>query len=185
MQPWADPIRVGRPRHGRAGREQASSVIPVAIPLPGLSAMRITRSPAEILIGLFVSSGAVALVTAVIGVLKPHVPLLSLGALYVFAVLPVAVVWGIAFAIPVAIGSMLAFNWFFLPPTHTFTLSDSANWLALAVYLVTAVVVSELAAGARRRALIAEQRERESALLAEVARFGQDREPSCSRQPWR
>ena len=141
----------------------------MAIPLPGLSAMRTTRSPAEILIGLFVSAGAVALVTAVIGVLKPHVPLLSLGALYVFAVLPVAVVWGIAFAIPVAIGSMLAFNWFFLPPTHTFTLSDSANWLALAVYLVTAVVVSELAAGARRRALIAEQRERESALLAEVA----------------
>lgn len=32
-------------------------------------------------------------------------------------------------------------NWFFLPPTHTFQLRDGANWLALAVYLVTAVVL--------------------------------------------
>ena len=64
---------------------------------------------------------------------------------------------------------MLAFNFFFLPPLHTFTLADSENWFALAVYLVTAVVVSELAARARRRAAEAEQRERESALLAEIA----------------
>ena len=52
---------------------------------------------------------------------------------------------------------------------HTFTLADSENWFALAVYLATAVVVSELAARARRRAAAAEQRERESALLAELA----------------
>jgi two-component system sensor histidine kinase KdpD len=64
---------------------------------------------------------------------------------------------------------MLAFNWFFLPPVHTFTLSDSRNWFALAVYLVTAVVVSGLAASARRRATEAEQREVETALLADVA----------------
>ena len=96
-------------------------------------------------------------------------PILSLGSLYVFAVLPVAVVWGIALAIPAAVASVLAFNWFFLPPTHTFTLSDSENWLALAVYVVVAVVTSELAVRVRRRATIAEQREREAALLASVA----------------
>ncbi len=89
--------------------------------------------------------------------------------LYVFAVLPVAVVWGLGFALPVSVASMLAFNWFFLPPRHTFTLADSENWFALAVYLATAVVVSDLAARARRRAAAAEQRERESALLAGLA----------------
>ena len=52
---------------------------------------------------------------------------------------------------------------------HTFTLEDSRNWFALAVYVVTAVVVSELAARARRRATEAEQREAETALLAEIA----------------
>ena len=77
--------------------------------------------------------------------------------------------WGLRLALPVSVLSMLAFNWFFLPPKHTFTLRESENWFALAVYLATAVVVSELAARARRRAAAAEQRERESALLAELA----------------
>ena len=117
-------------------------------------------------------AASVALVTAVtlaIHLLEPHVPVISLGVLYVFAVLPIAVFWGLAYAVPVSVASMLAFNFFFLPPVHTFTLADSRNWFALAVYLVTAVVVSDLAARARRRAAAAEQRERESALLAELA----------------
>ena len=101
--------------------------------------------------------------------LRPVAPVLSLGVLYVFAVLPIAVLFGLAYALPVSIASILAFDWFFLPPKHTFELRDSENWVALAVYLVTAVVVSELAAGARRRAAEAEQREREASLLAGVA----------------
>ncbi len=112
---------------------------------------------------------AVAVVTGVIFGVKPYVPVLSLGVLYVFAVLPIAVLWGLRFALPVSVASMLAFNFLFLPPLHTFRLANSENWFALAVYLTTAVVVSELAASARRRAAAAEQRERESALLAELA----------------
>jgi two-component system, OmpR family, sensor histidine kinase KdpD len=124
---------------------------------------------AEAAVAALASAGAVALVTAGVAVAKPYVPVLSLGVLYVFAVLPVAVAWGLVYAVPVSVASMLAFNWFFLPPTHTFALRDSENWFALAVYLVTAVVVSDLAARARRRAAEAEQREREAALLARAA----------------
>ena len=115
------------------------------------------------------SAGMVAAITALIAVLDRWVPVLSLGVLYIFGVLPVAVVWGLRFALPVSVASMFAFNWFFLPPRHTLSLADSENWFALAVYLATAVVVSELAARARRRASAAEQRERESALLAALA----------------
>ena len=57
---------------------------------------------------------------------------------------------------------MLAFNFFFLPPLYTFTLADPSNWFSLAVFLVTAVVVSELASRSRLRAT-------ESALLAAIA----------------
>jgi len=119
--------------------------------------------------GVLASAVAVAVVTAAIELFKPYVPVLSLGVLYIFAVLPIAVAYGLAMAIVVSVASMLAFNWFHLPPVHTFTLADSENWFALAVYLATAVVVSELAARSRRRAAAAEQRERESALLAELA----------------
>jgi two-component system sensor histidine kinase KdpD len=113
-------------------------------------------------VGLLAGAALVALVTAVIALLEPHVPVLSLGVLYLFAVLPVAVFWGIALAVAVSVASMLAFNFYFLPPTHTFTLQDSRNWFALGVFVVTSVVVSELAARSRRRAI-------ESAVLAEVA----------------
>jgi len=113
-------------------------------------------------LGVLAGAALVALVTAVIALLEPHVPVLSLGVLYVFAVLPIAVFWGIALAIAVSVASMLAFNFYFLPPTHTFTLQDSRNWFALGVFVVTSVVVSELAARSRRRST-------ESALLAEIA----------------
>ena len=134
--------------------------------LTGLRASPALRGPFG---GVAACVAAVAIVTAAIWLLEPHVPVLSLGVLYVFAVLPVAVAWGWLYAVPVAVASMLAFNFFFLPPKHTLTLADSRNWLALAVYLTTAVVVGSLASRARRRADEAEQREREAALLADVA----------------
>src|SRR6266540_1703970 len=119
--------------------------------------------------GILTSVAAVALVTAAIFALEPIAPVLSLGVLYVFAVLPVAVFWGLSYALPVSIASMLAFNWFFLPPRHTFRLSDGENWVALAVYLVTAVVVSALASRSRRREAEAARRAREASLIADVA----------------
>ena len=115
------------------------------------------------------SAAAVVLVTAAIFLLRESVPVLSLGSLYVLAVLPVAILWGRFWAVLVAIASMLAFNFFFLEPVHTFRLSDRSNWLALAVYLATAIAVSELSARARQRAAEAEQREREEALLGELS----------------
>ena len=121
------------------------------------------------LLAVAASAAAVTAVTAAVFALKPVAPVLSLGALYVLAVLPIAVWFGIAYALPVSVASMLAFNWFFLPPKHTFQLHDSANWFALAVYVTIAVVVGELAARVRRRAADAERREREAELLADVA----------------
>ena len=104
----------------------------------------------------------VAVVTGVIELLQARIPVLSLSVLYLLAVLPIAVVWGVTHAVAVSVASMLAFNFFFLPPLYTFTLADSRNWFALGVFVVTAIVVSELAARTRRQA-------RESALLAQVA----------------
>jgi two-component system sensor histidine kinase KdpD len=109
------------------------------------------------------SVAAVVAVTLLVWALDGVAPTVSLGVLYVFAVLPVAVLWGIRWSLVVAIASMLAFNFFFLPPTHTLTMNESENWFALTAYSVTAVVVSELAVRSRRRA-------RDATFLADVAR---------------
>ena len=111
----------------------------------------------------------VGAVTGGVFAAQTFAPVLSLGVLYLLPVVAVAVLFGLTYAIAVSVMSMLVFNFFFLPPVHTFALRDSANWFALGVYLVTAVVVSELAARSRRRAADASQRELEAKLLADVA----------------
>src|SRR5438132_1705664 len=129
-----------------------------------------TRRGLRLHVAALLSSAAlVAVVTGAIVGLRSFAPALSLGVLYLFAVLPVALVFGTPYAVLVSVAAMLAFNFFFLPPYHTLALRDSENWVALAVYLVTAVVVGELAARSRRRAAYAQQREREAAFLAEVS----------------
>src|SRR5438270_6227332 len=119
-------------------------------------------------VAAFLTSAAlVAVVTGAVFGIRGVAPVLSLGVLYLFAVLAAAIFFGTPYAVLVSITSMLAFNFFFLPPVHTFALRDSENWVALAVYVVTAVVVGELAARARRRAADARKREREAGFLVE------------------
>lgn len=55
----------------------------------------------------------------------------------------------------------LCYNFFFLPPVHTFTIQDPSNWIALAAFLVTSVTVSRLVIAARIQAERAEQRRNE------------------------
>ena len=98
------------------------------------------------LAALLACAAAVAIVTASIFALDSFAPVLSLGVLYVFAVLPVAVLFGPVYALLVSVASMLAFNWFF-----------------------TALVVSALAARSRAREAEAERRALEASLLAGVA----------------
>jgi two-component system, OmpR family, sensor histidine kinase KdpD len=115
------------------------------------------------------SVAAVAAASALVYALQPIAPTLSLGALYTLAVLAVAVLFGAAYGVVVAVASMVAFNFFFLRPVHTLTLADARNWTALAVYLAVAIVASQLATRARNRAALAEQREREASFLADIA----------------
>jgi two-component system sensor histidine kinase KdpD len=121
------------------------------------------------LAGLAASMIAIAAVTGLVEFVRPHAPVFSLGTLYVLAVLPVAVIWGRTFAIATSLVSMLVFNFVFLPPELTFTLSGEENWVGLVVFLVTGVVVADLASRARKRANEAEQRRREAALLADLS----------------
>jgi two-component system, OmpR family, sensor histidine kinase KdpD len=130
---------------------------------------RFERGITRHVVGVLASAAAVALATAAVSVLDSFAPVLSLGVLYVFAVLPVAVLFGLAYGLLVSVASMLVFNWFFLEPTHTFRLTNGENWVALAVYLVTALVVSALARRSRERETRARRRALEASLLAEVA----------------
>jgi two-component system sensor histidine kinase KdpD len=123
----------------------------------------------RLLVGTAASAAAVAVVTGLVYALDPIAPVLSLGVLYLLAVVPVAAVWGLRFGVGVSVVSMLVFNWLFLPPKHTLHLAESEDWVALTVYLVVAVSVSALAARARSRTAESEQQRREASFAADVS----------------
>jgi two-component system sensor histidine kinase KdpD len=54
---------------------------------------------------------------------------------------------------------------------HTFTVADPAEWVALLLFLLTAIITGQLAAEQRRRAHEAQQREREATVLYDVVRL--------------
>lgn len=82
-----------------------------------------------------------------------HIVLPSLAVLYVLAVVPVAMVWGIWPAVAVAVLSMLVYDYLFVPPPFAFTPGSPESWPALPVFVIAAVGGSEFAARSRRRAL--------------------------------
>ena len=56
----------------------------------------------------------------------------------------------------VGVASVVALDWHYIPPTHALRVPDPGNAVALAAYLVTGVLLGELAVAARRRAVASE-----------------------------
>jgi signal transduction histidine kinase len=80
-----------------------------------------------------------------------------LGVVYLVGVIVIVRFAGIAYAVPVGMAGMLAFDWFYLAPTHRLEFPDSGNLVELIAYLVVAVLLGELAAYTTRRAQAAER----------------------------
>ena len=76
-------------------------------------------------------------------------------------VLFVAALWGSRPALVASALGVLCFNFFFLPPLHTFTIAGPDDWVALAAFLITAVTAGQLSVRVKRRAEEAEAGRRE------------------------
>ena len=106
-----------------------------------------------------IAIGAVAL--AVIAYRRLPVNPTTVALTLLLIVLGVASRWGLTLAITTAIAGTLAFNYYFLPPVHTFTISDPENWIALLAFLISAIIASRLSERARREAENATRRRKE------------------------
>ena len=117
--------------------------------------------------GLLASVLLVAAASGLDALLKPWVsPLL---AIYVLAVMPVAVVWGTGLAVFAAVLSAAVYDYLFVPSAHSLRVADLRSAVALGVYLVTAVVTGVLAARLRKAALATARLSDEQAALQRVA----------------
>src|SRR5262245_3809587 len=121
--------------------------------------------------GYLAALAAVVLMTTLIGLVSARVHIANIAMLYLLAVLATALAFGSVPAVVASIASFLTFDFFFTEPYRTLTVADPAEWIALLLFLVTALVTGQLTAALRRRAREAEQREREAAVLYDVARL--------------
>ena len=99
---------------------------------------------------------------------------------FLLLILALATRVGLKESIVASIASMLAYNFFFLPPIGTFTIADPQNWVALFVFLATAVTASHLSSSAQRQAAEASAREREIRRMYDFSRALMLRDPARS-----
>lgn len=88
---------------------------------------------------------------------------------FLMLVLLTASRWHLAYAVYLSVLCALLYNYFFLPPIGRLTIADPQNWVALAAFLCSSVLVSHLSAKERRHAETAEARLREVELLYEFS----------------
>jgi signal transduction histidine kinase len=96
---------------------------------------------------------AFVLTALVCAAARSQVPAVVLGLLLLLAVLVVARLAGILYALPVGVATVLAFDWYFLPPLRDL---DTATELVLGLFLAMSVIVGALATTASRRAIASE-----------------------------
>ena len=73
-----------------------------------------------------------------------HVNQTTVALTLLLFILFLAARWGLRYAIVMSLAATALYNFFFLPPYNTFTVSDPQNLVALLVFLITSVVASPL-----------------------------------------
>ena len=100
--------------------------------------------------------------------LYPSIPNISLT--YLLIVLALASTRGMFAAVLSALVAFSSFDYFLVPPLYTFTIARFEEWLALFVFLTTAIITGQLASTMRTRAEQASQQARETRILYELVR---------------
>jgi len=137
----------------------------------------LSSEPPPAWLGLLATLGAVVAGTLIVYPLKSVAPVVSLGVVYLPAILLISIFWGLRLGLLASIASAVAFNYFQLPPLHRLTIADEENWIALIAFVIVAAISSTVAGLARAQALEAERRrEQADRALAELAALAEERD---------
>jgi two-component system, OmpR family, sensor histidine kinase KdpD len=116
------------------------------------------------------SAVAVAIALGIGLLLQKFIAVQSISLVFLTAVLASAIAWGLWPSLFAAVASVLAYNFFFLPPLYTFTVNDPENIVALFFFLMVAVIVSNLTAATRSQIVTARLRAKTTAELYAFSR---------------
>jgi two-component system sensor histidine kinase KdpD len=136
----------------------AGDAVPEPAPRRGVATVA-PRQPFEILpYAVAMGLTAAGLVLALL--LQPFLGSENADLFLLTAVVAVAARWGLGPSLTSVLAASLAYNFFFLPPIYTLTITDPSNIAAFVLFTIVAVLVSNLAARSRLTAVISQARAR-------------------------
>ncbi|HML29662.1 MAG TPA: DUF4118 domain-containing protein, partial [Hyphomicrobium sp.] len=105
-----------------------------------------------------VTFGAMAVALGIAWSLEPWIGVESVDLVFLTAIVGVAAKLGLGPSLTASITGALLYNYFFLPPLFTFTITDAKNVAAFLSFVIVAVIVSNIAARMRSQTVIAVNR---------------------------
>ena len=90
--------------------------------------------------------------------------------IFLTAIVAVAVRFGLLPSLLASVASSLSYNFFFLPPIYTFTITDPTNVVAFVFFTLVGIIVSSVAARGRTQARAAMERARTTESLYSFSR---------------
>jgi two-component system sensor histidine kinase KdpD len=112
---------------------------------------------------------AAVLTTALLVVFQDGLSIPIIALLYLLPVVFSTSLGGLGPGIASALIAFLSFNFFFIPPRHTFTVHQPSDVLVLVIFLLVAVFISQILGRSRASAAAAMAREREATRLYELS----------------
>ncbi|PLZ03537.1 two-component system sensor histidine kinase KdbD [Burkholderia sp. WAC0059] len=125
------------------------------------------RSPA---VAYLWATGLCAVVTAVAGLLLDRIALANMAMLYLLGVIVAASKLGRGPGVFYSFLGVASFDFFFVPPRLSFSVSDTQYLLTFTVMLLTSLTISHLTSSLRRQARIATLRERRALAMFAMTR---------------
>jgi two-component system, OmpR family, sensor histidine kinase KdpD len=113
---------------------------------------------------------AVAIALGISAVIEPHLGVENVDLVFLTAIVAVAVRYGLYPSLFASIVASLCYNFFFLPPIYTFTITDPTNIAAFVFFIIMATLVSNVAARVRVQATTAMARARTTDALYTFSR---------------
>jgi two-component system, OmpR family, sensor histidine kinase KdpD len=120
--------------------------------------------------GWLLSLGIVAACTGIAALMFPYFNLVDLAMVYLLGIMIIASRTGKGPSLLAALLSVASFDFFFVPPYHTFAVSDVKYLVSFVVMFIVAYVISTLTFRIREQANAARFRERRTAALYNLSK---------------
>jgi len=134
----------------------------------GMKKYPITTSVGRHIVRHVAALAVVIVATMVLVALRHLLTVQNIALIYLLPVMISTVLWGLTPGLLAGFSAFLAFNYYFLLPYHTFRVHETQDLITMFMFLIVAVVVSQLIGQAREGTRLARSREWEATRMYEL-----------------